>query len=1137
MDRPLTIEERARLSAAARLGTATRPLPRGTGRRVPPGTTSRAPRGAKPLFVLRRHPRLHRRTTVPVRTGASYVRTFLAGLLGSTLRFMLVLAAGAGGVAWAAWSYVTDGLPAVTDMQITNFQSTKIYDRTGRLLYEISDPRLGKRTYLSIDQLPPDLLNATIAAEDPTFRDNAGVDLRGLLRAVYINLTNKGSSGGSTITMQLVRNVLLPEKDELSMRRKVREAIMANRVSQTYSKDKILEIYLNDIYYGGQAYGVAAAAQVFYGVAAKDLDLAQAAMLAGLPQAPSFFDPRINYDQAKIRQKYVLDQMVRNDLITPEEALQAAAEDVHPVGPAGEIGPSQAPHFVNYVRALLDEQFGPDLVSRGGLRVFTTIDLRFQELAQRTAAAQVDALRADNASNAALTAIDPRTGEILAMLGSVDYSNPDFGQVNVAVAPRQPGSAFKPFTYVTAFKKGYTAATMLADIPTKFDAGPTQPPYAPKNYDLTFRGPVLARQALANSLNVPTVQLMQMVGVADVIDTAHRMGITTLNDDPANYGLALTLGGGEVTLLDLTSAYGTFANRGLHLPAQALLEVRDGQDNVLFHYDPAKTRPVQAISPQQAYLITDILSDNNARTPVFGANSALKVSRQAAAKTGTTENYRDSWTMGYTPDLAVGVWVGNNDGREMTRVAGSRGAGPIWHNFMEGVFADPAMESVLLQAGETVPPQQFAMPPGMFRMAVCAVSGLRPTLADSDLVDELFITGTEPPKECELHQFFKICIDHQDAELANPYCPTQFVIERPYLVLPPAFKEWEAKQPKHLGPPSIICTIHGPEPTATPTPNVTETPVPGLAPPIQITYPSPQPTPVLDDEFPGALVNISSPRPGASVGGEVTITGSAVADAFDYFKLEYRGPAPSGWVAINGQATSPVRSSILGLWNTTGLREGGYTIRLTLVGKVGQTRQYSVPVLIERSTPKVSMTSPARDATFFGGDAVLLAADASGAQGLAGVEFYVDDVRVAVAYQAPYQFTWPATPGSHVLGAVAYSIAGRRTSSESVPITVLERPTPAPTPVPSFGIVYPQDGTTFNGASLPLLAGAGPDTGIVRVDFYVDGWKVASVSGHDTFQAAWQVIADRHTIMAIAYNAGGAEVTRAQITVNTVPGP
>ncbi|HMA34412.1 MAG TPA: Ig-like domain-containing protein, partial [Chloroflexia bacterium] len=555
-------------------------------------------------------------------------------------------------------------------------------------------------------------------------------------------------------------------------------------------------------------------------------------------------------------------------------------------------------------------------------------------------------------------------------------------------------------------------------------------------------------------------------------------------------------------------------------------------------FDPPTAKGVRAITPQEAFLITDILADNQARTPIFGANSALKLSRPAAAKTGTTENYRDSWILGYTPDLAVGVWVGNNDGRPMSKVAGARGAGPIWHNFMEGVFANPQMEQILALPGESAPPTEFTRPPGLVQAQVSAVSGLKPSPADTALITEWFVSGTEPQKVDDLYQLFNICIEHAVPELANADCPPESVIQRPYLVLPPEFKAWESTLAKPLGPPTAVCCFPTPVPTESPTPSITDTPVPGIAPPLQITYPTPRPPPAQDDEFPGAFVNITAPRPGAGLGGAVTITGSAGADDFSYYQLDYSaGANPNSWVAIDGQVTSPVRNGVLGVWDTNPLPEGAYTLRLTLVGNAQQTRQYTVPVQVERSTPKIRLTAPENGSTLYAGQVVTLSAAASGPQGLAGVEFYVDNVRVGVAAQAPYQTTWLAQPGDHTVDAVAYSLTGRHTTSDPVSITVAEAPTPTATPAPPFAIIVPQDQTTVAGPTVAILVAAGPAAAVVRVDFYVDGWNISSVSGQGTFQANWQTIPGRHTILAIGYNATNGEVARKQIVVTSSPNP
>jgi hypothetical protein len=475
----------------------------------------------------------------------------------------------------------------------------------------------------------------------------------------------------------------------------------------------------------------------------------------------------------------------------------------------------------------------------------------------------------------------------------------------------------------------------------------------------------------------------------------------------------------------------------------------------------------------------------------------------------------------------------------MTKVAGSRGAGPIWHNFLEGVFANPEMESQLLQSGESAVPQTFTEPPGLVRAQVCALSGMKPSPADTDLINELFIVGSEPKQECDLHQLFKICIapEHNgQVELANPYCPTQYVIERPYLVLPDKYTAWGKTQKNLPLAPTMICDIHGPEPTATPTPSITETPVPGVVGPIDLPNPTPLPTPPLDDAFPGAVAMITSPRPGAGLGGQVTITGSASANDFNYYKLEYgQGNNPTGWVDLNGQNLTAVRSGILGVWNTADLPEGPYILRLTLVGTAGEQRQYRVAVRIERTTPTVRLVAPGNGSPYFEGDTVIMTAEASGPQGVVGVEFLVDGVRMAVVYNPPYVANWIARPGDHTLTVLAYSPTGRRAGSPTVNISVTSRVTPTPAPPPDFKILLPVDGSTVASTNVPVLVAAAPDGGFDHVDFYVDGWKLGQVAGHDTFSFNWQTIPGKHTILAIGIAADGHEITRAQVTIFVPP--
>ncbi|MCA1647509.1 MAG: transglycosylase domain-containing protein, partial [Chloroflexi bacterium] len=432
------------------------------------------------------------------------------------------------------------------------FQTARIFDRSGKLLQEINDPQGGRRIVVPLSDIPKVMRDATIAAEDASFYDNPGFDIRAVVRATY-QWMRSGSpqSGASTITQQLVKNTLLgPEQ---TAERKIKEAFLAMELTRRYSKDEILQMYMNEILYGNRAYGVEAAAETYFGKPAKDLSPAEASLLAGLPQAPSYYDPYTNMPAATERQSYVLDQMVRTGAITTAQR-DAAANTRLKLVPASQLGPQEAPHFVTYVRQLVEDQFGTEALFRLGLQVTTSLDLDMQHLAEKSASDHIADIKARNATNAALVAIQPSSGEVLAMLGSVKFDDPAIaGQVNVALSPRQPGSTLKPFTYVTAFKKGWNPATTMWDIPTTFPGG-----YKPNDFDNKFPGPMTVRDALAQSRNIPAVEALQFVSVPEMVATAHRFGITDLRE-PDRYGLAVTLGGGEVKLLDLTYAYSVFA--------------------------------------------------------------------------------------------------------------------------------------------------------------------------------------------------------------------------------------------------------------------------------------------------------------------------------------------------------------------------------------------------------------------------------------------------------------------------------------------------------------------------------------------------------------------------------------------------
>ncbi|NJN81771.1 MAG: hypothetical protein HC802_05425 [Caldilineaceae bacterium] len=584
------------------------------------------------------------------------------------------------------------------------FQTTRIYDRHGEILGEFFDE--GRRTWVRLEDVSPHLINATIATEDASFYMNSGVDPVRIAGAAIKNL-QEGEivSGASTITMQLARNLFLtPEQRyDQSVDRKVREADIARELTTLYTKDELLEIYLNLLNYGQLAYGPEAASWVYFGKSAQDLTLAEASFLAGIPQQPANLNPYQNFDGVKARQRIVLDLMVRHGFLKSSQADQAFAEQLELVGdPAFKVGP--APHFTQYIYEQLVERLGEEPVRRGGLRVQTTLDAPMQQMAQQVVAENVAELQPIyDLSNAALVALKPQSGEILAMVGSADFANDEIsGQVNVAVRPRQPGSAIKPILYATALEDNLVSpASVLWDVPVTYTIqasnidglGLASQFYRPNNYDNEFRGAVTVRNALANSYNVPTVKLLSALGVDRMLESARAMGVKSLVESDEWYGLSLTLGGGEVTLLDLTTAFHTLANQGQYQPPQSILSIQDAAGNEIEQAAPEAATP--ALSQAAAFLVTDILSDNAARAAAFGSASPLEISRPAAVKTGTTTDWRDNWTVGYTQFLVAGIWAGNSDGRPMRSASGVTGAAPIWHDFMEAVLADPHTTEVL----------------------------------------------------------------------------------------------------------------------------------------------------------------------------------------------------------------------------------------------------------------------------------------------------------------------------------------------------------------------------------------------------------------------------------------------------------
>ena len=574
-------------------------------------------------------------------------------------------------------------------------QSTKIYDRSGEIvLWDVHEDV--QRTVVSKEDISRHIKNATVAIEDSAFYQHKGIDPAGMFRALLVNIKSGDlTQGGSTISQQLVKNTFLTT--DKTFARKIKEIILTLKLEKSLSKDRILELYLNEIPYGGSNYGIEAASKNFFGKTAGDISLAEAAYLASLPKAPTYYSPYGNHlDKLETRKNIVLDRMVSLNFITQKEADEAKEEEVSFLQKGNNS--IKAPHFSILIRSYLEEKYGQDVVEQSGLKVITTLDYPLQEKAEELVTRYTKENKEKfNATNGAMVAIDPKTGQLLVMVGSKDYFNrEEDGNYNVAIAQRQPGSAIKPFIYATAFEKGYTPETIVFDLQTEFNPSctPEGMPkegikmeadkcYMPGNYDNKFRGPISLRSSLAESLNVPSVKTLYLAGIMDSLKTIKNVGITTLND-PNRYGLTLVLGGGEVSLLEITGAYATLANNGSRNPTTMILKVEDKNGNVLEEY---KNEAKQVLDKNITLTVTDILSDNDSRAPAYGLRSPLYFDGfQVAAKTGTTNNSRDAWIVGYTPNIVVGSWVGNNDNTPMVKKTAGFIVAPMWNEFMSDML-------------------------------------------------------------------------------------------------------------------------------------------------------------------------------------------------------------------------------------------------------------------------------------------------------------------------------------------------------------------------------------------------------------------------------------------------------------------
>jgi membrane peptidoglycan carboxypeptidase len=1008
--------------------------------------------------------------------GGLHIGRWIVAIGAGILAFNLIIAFSfvflSVGSAAGLYSAYAQNLPDPTSIQTeqASYETVKIYDRTGKhLLYESIDPRpaRGDRTYLGIAEIPQMVRDATIALEDRSFYTNIGVNPRGLGRAFLSNLRGGSVQGASSITVQLVKNVLIDPKERYvqSYARKLKEAIMAIEITRKYpgreGKNQILEWYLNYNFYGNAAYGIEAAANVYYNKPVKDLALDEIAVLAAIPQYPGlnpFQSPADAYrrqrkvlvsmveagyltqEQADAATRYfntpllndladkglldegdlplvatgdrpatarALNAMVKADLLSQEEADAAkklpgplwqytreSAQERYEI-------PPDAPHFAILVLQQLQEKYNtpedPYFIWENGLKVYTTLDWDLQTYAECVARSHIASLRLQTpkpcqndlaalpavpealkqkfdheVTNASIVAIRPNTGEVLTMVGSLDYFDDAIdGQVNVALASRQPGSSFKPYTYLTAFESGaFAPSSMAMDVRTVFP-DPGNPPYTPENYDRKYHGPQTLRQALQRSYNIPAVWLMNQVGVANVIKTARRLGVSSLKNELNSYGLSLTLGGGEVALLDHTYAFSVLANGGVMagqpVPADlqrpgyrkldpvTILKVEDKDSQVLEQYTSPTVERV--VEPGPAYLIDNVLSDPSPRAAAFGSYAQYLTlpNRPVAAKTGTTNSWLDAWTMGFTPQLAVGVWTGNSDNKPMKLADGSITAAPIFNK-------------VLAKGVEGLPAQGWPVPPGITKARVCSPSGLLPTPDCQQTITDSFLTGHVPTQPDNMWEAVEI--NATNGKRASACTPPDQIKRQVYQVFPANSADWVREK--------------------------------GLPQP-----PTEEDGPCGGGELAGDVV-IGSPSIGARVKGVVPITGNARAGDFRAYKLEI-APAqtPNQWQPIGAEHGEQISNGALENWDTAGF-DGLYTLRLSVMENSGNVLTYDAPLAVDNTPPKVSIVHPGKDQLYKMEDDefVSITADAEDNWEMDRVEFYVDGAKVGESTVAPYGHRW-----------------------------------------------------------------------------------------------------------------------------------
>lgn len=986
-------------------------------------------------------------------------------ILITLLVFLLVSGVGTMGTGLAVWRYYAQQLPpadAIVDVQADAFETTILYDRLGRTkIYEVIDPLGGDRQYVFLSEVPEHFLQATIAIEDASFYDNPGFDIQGMFRALWSNVTSDQLQGGSTITQQLVKNVLIPinERTDLSLDRKIKEVILSAELSRKYSKNQILEWYINTNFYGNLAYGVEAASQVYFDKSARDLTLAESALLAAIPQFP-LQNPLDSPETAKNRQRLVLQTMVSEDYISQAQMDEALNETIviSSFSRRFDSFTDTAPHFAIYARneaeAILNTMGldGAQMVSREGLQIYTTLDLDLQRQLECVARSHVTRLAggAPNTSvntslgtpciaadqflqvlpddifatnrtvtNAAGIVLNSRTGEITAMLGSVNFWDEGIdGNFNASIALRQPASTFKPFVYVTAFLNPIdlntviTPATMTYDVLTPFDNG-TGIPYVPENIDRDEHGPVSVREALARSYNIPVVEIINLVGLSDVLDTAHGLGINTMNEGLSAYGLSLSLGTAEASLVDMTYAYSIFNNNGVMVGSPvAPFEARDGyrqlnpvsvlriesaDGEVLWEYgqDQGTLDQREVLESGMAYMITDILSDPEARIPAFPRGSVLELSRPAAVKTGTSDDFRDSWTIGYTPQYTVGVWVGNNNNTSMTDVTGLIGAAPIWNAVMEYIHVG-------------LPVEGWEAPATIVQQPVCQISGMRPN-SICPTTSEIFYfnpaRGIDYTPQIIDTFWVEYAVNTCNNTLATSTTPSECLAEVVYFEYPDRLVDWAIEKGRPRPPENFDTGDSGSR---------------------------------FDD------VAITSPSFLEEVSGEIEIRGNARDENLDVYRVEYgrndRGASPSSWQQIGENSSDGGSDILLGTWDTTTVQNGPYIIRLTIVRDNNTTESVTRDIIIDNTAPTIRLISPEAGRIYSASQDVFLEIIAEPSDlNIDYVDFYLDGELLHRALEGPYRYQWEI-PQSDVTSATFQAIvsdrAGNQTASEQILVQV-----------------------------------------------------------------------------------------------------